>query len=221
MASSTLPISSRLEKDNRSARDRKFFNETVYGESRRLCRVYRYSSTPVNRLESVAEHSWYVSYMALSLYYHIKIEDPDIQIDRGELLSRCIVHDLDECLTGDLPRPFKYSSPELKDAIHKASMQMFEDYVYSNEVPEEILKTYKVAKEGPEGEIVSFCDLLGVLAYLHEEVKTGNRLIIHKASEILNNLRSFQEIAKIPCLKRLAVLAAEDAYGLHRYYTGA
>ncbi len=63
----------------------------------RLKDTTRHCTTSKRRVESVAEHSWRVSLMALLL----RNEFPDIDIDR--VVSMCLVHDLGECFTGDIP----------------------------------------------------------------------------------------------------------------------
>ena len=57
----------------------------------------RHCTTSKGRRESVAEHSWRVSLMALLL----KNEFPDLDMDR--VTAMCIIHDLGECFTGDIP----------------------------------------------------------------------------------------------------------------------
>lgn len=63
----------------------------------RLKDVTRHCTTSKRRPESVAEHSWRVSLMAFLL----KREFPDIDIDK--VVSMCLIHDLGECFTGDIP----------------------------------------------------------------------------------------------------------------------
>ena len=57
----------------------------------------RHCTTTKRRTESVAEHSWRVSLMAFLLRH----EFPDADIDR--VISMCLIHDLGECFTGDIP----------------------------------------------------------------------------------------------------------------------
>lgn len=57
----------------------------------------RHSATSKGREESVAEHSWRVSLMALLLRH----EFPDI--DNNKVVAMCLIHDLGECFTGDIP----------------------------------------------------------------------------------------------------------------------
>lgn len=57
----------------------------------------RHCTTSKGRVESVAEHSWRVSLMALLL----KNEFPEANIDK--VINMCLIHDLGECFTGDIP----------------------------------------------------------------------------------------------------------------------
>ena len=57
----------------------------------------RHCTTSKGRVESVAEHSWRVSLMAFLL----KNEFPEANIDK--VINMCLIHDLGECFTGDIP----------------------------------------------------------------------------------------------------------------------
>ena len=63
----------------------------------RLKDTPRHCTTSKRRTESVAEHSWRISLMAFLLRY----EFPDLDIDR--VVEMCLIHDLGECFTGDIP----------------------------------------------------------------------------------------------------------------------
>lgn len=63
----------------------------------RLKDTLRHCTTSNNRTESVAEHSWRISLMAFLL----KSEFPDADI--GRVVEMCLIHDLGECFTGDIP----------------------------------------------------------------------------------------------------------------------
>ena len=64
----------------------------------------RHCTTSKGRSESVAEHSWRVSLMAFLL----KREFPDVDMDR--VVDMCLIHDLGECFTGDIPAFIKTDS---------------------------------------------------------------------------------------------------------------
>lgn len=63
----------------------------------RLKDTPRHCATSGRRIESVAEHSWRVSLMAFLL----RQEFPDLDMDR--VTRMCLIHDLGECFTGDIP----------------------------------------------------------------------------------------------------------------------
>ena len=78
----------------------------------RLKDTPRHCTTSKRRVESVAEHSWRVSLMALLL----RNEFPDADIDK--VVSMCLVHDLGECFTGDIPAFNKTDSDRItEDAL--------------------------------------------------------------------------------------------------------
>ena len=70
----------------------------------RLKDTPRHCTTTNGRTESVAEHSWRVSLMA-SLLRH---EFPDL--DTNKVVNMCLIHDLGECFTGDIPTFVKTDS---------------------------------------------------------------------------------------------------------------
>ena len=63
----------------------------------RLKDTPRHCTTTKGRIESVAEHSWRVALMARLL----KSEFPEMDIDK--VVAMCLIHDLGECFTGDIP----------------------------------------------------------------------------------------------------------------------
>ena len=63
----------------------------------RLKDTPRHCTTSKRRTESVAEHSWRISLMAFLLRH----EFPELDIDR--VVDMCLIHDLGECFTGDIP----------------------------------------------------------------------------------------------------------------------
>ena len=63
----------------------------------RLKDTPRHCYTSGGRRESVAEHSWRITLMA----YLVKDEFPEADMDK--VIRMCIIHDLGECFTGDIP----------------------------------------------------------------------------------------------------------------------
>ena len=63
----------------------------------RLKDTTRHCYTSHGRHESVAEHSWRAALMA----YLLQDEFPDL--DMNKVIKMCLIHDLGECFTGDIP----------------------------------------------------------------------------------------------------------------------
>ncbi len=57
----------------------------------------RHCNTSGGRRESVAEHSWRLALMA----YLLRDEFPALDMDK--VVRMCLIHDLGECFTGDIP----------------------------------------------------------------------------------------------------------------------
>lgn len=63
----------------------------------RLKDATRHCTTSGRRPESVAEHSWRMALMA----YFLKAEFPEADMDK--VIRMCLIHDLGEAFTGDIP----------------------------------------------------------------------------------------------------------------------
>ena len=72
----------------------------------RLKDATRHCYTSGGRHESVAEHSWRITLMA----YWIKDEFP--QADMDKVIRMCLIHDLGEAFTGDIPSFLKTAADE-------------------------------------------------------------------------------------------------------------
>ncbi len=82
----------------------------------RLKDTLRTGHTAQGRVEITAEHSWGLCLMALLL------GDALPGVDTARLLRICLVHDLAEALTGDIPAPQARAAGS-KEAAERAAMQ--------------------------------------------------------------------------------------------------
>ena len=69
----------------------------------------RHCTTSNRRPESVAEHSWRTALMAMLL----RNEFPDADTDK--IIRMCLIHDLGECFTGDIPTFSKTESDRITE----------------------------------------------------------------------------------------------------------
>ena len=75
----------------------------------RLKDELRHCDTSKGRRESVAEHSWRISLMALFM------QDEFPELDMNKVIRMCLIHDLGECFTGDIPTFLKSKEDEKKE----------------------------------------------------------------------------------------------------------
>lgn len=79
----------------------------------------RHSWTSTGRHESVAEHSWRLAFMALL------VRDEFSHLDMDKVIRMCLIHDLGEAFTGDIPTFEKTKADEEKED------QMFSEWIDS------------------------------------------------------------------------------------------
>lgn len=157
-----------------------FIAQLLNGPMNRAHSVYRYSSRPVIKAESVAEHTFFV--MLYSDMINAKLGYP---ADTGDLLRRALIHDIDECVTGDFVRSFKYSDPELRRHLQRASDVFVQDMLSSYNVPTGSLygAWNRGKSQGIEGDILRVSDFLSVVAYLMRELQMGNATMLDVVAE--------------------------------------
>lgn len=90
-------------------------------QAEKLKSVTRSAHTSTGRRESTAEHSWRLALLAL--VFEEELGDVDI----CKVLKLCLVHDLGEALSGDVPAPQAHATPdkgmnERQDLIAMTSM---------------------------------------------------------------------------------------------------
>lgn len=152
------------------------------GDVTRLRYVIRYSTCQRLHSENVAEHSYYVALYTMFIADWCNAQEYDNDdlphIDVGLALRYALMHDLEEAITGDLPRSFKYSLPEIASVLHSGA-EMAIDRLCSEVFPgmeSEYVNDWDLSKseESYEGRIVRFADYLAVLSYMVCEL-TNNK----------------------------------------------
>ena len=126
----------------------------------RLKDTPRHCTTSKRRVESVAEHSWRISLMAFLL----KDEFPEVDTDR--VVSMCLIHDLGECFTGDIPTFIKTDDDrEVEDSLLNKWVQSL-----PAELSRDIAGLYKEmdAQETKEAKLYKSLDKLEALIQHNE-----------------------------------------------------
>lgn len=126
----------------------------------RLKDTPRHCTTTKRRTESVAEHSWRISLMAFLL----KHEFPDADINR--VVDMCLIHDLGECFTGDIPTFVKTDTDrDIEDSLLSKWVKTLPE-----EVSKEMTELYREmdALETKEAKIYKSLDKLEALIQHNE-----------------------------------------------------
>ncbi len=120
--------------------------------------------------ESVAEHAWGVTVVALVL-----AEGAQIPLDREKLLTIALLHDLPEAVLSDIPSPaLRYLDPQAKRGAEEEALA---EMVSPLAGAERLLSWWREFEDGstPEGRLVRDADRLEMLvqAHLYEENRSG------------------------------------------------
>ena len=174
----------------------------------RLKDELRHCETSRGRRESVAEHSWRLALMA----FFMKDEFPALDMDK--VIKMCLIHDLGECFTGDIPTFLKSASDEKKEDTALFGWVASLPAPYNTELA--ALYTEMGALQTEEAKLYKALDKLeAVIQHNESDIKTwipleydlqmiyGNEQV--KFSEYLTELRakvredSVQKIQKKGC----------------------
>ncbi len=133
----------------------------------KLKTTVRHDWTEGDRRESVADHSWRIALMAMLLTG----EEEFKQVDMNRVIRMCLIHDLGEAFTGDIPT-FQKTGEDTKteDAI-------FDEWVNAFPSPQreewQALLAEMNAQETPEAKIYKSMDKLeAVIAHDESDIAT-------------------------------------------------
>lgn len=175
----------------------------VYGEVQRLRFIQRFSTCPVVHEESVAEHSFFVVFASLLIGDWLRSRGNNA-INFEILAKKAAFHDVEEARTGDIFRPFKYSTPELHDALERGAERAAYDALAGladgdAASLEGMLSHWKRAKDTTiEGRIVAFADFLSVLSYMVQETHASNSFMREHRETMRAYLAEFQHHSFAP-----------------------
>ena len=174
-----------------------------------LSSMNRYAQTSLCRPESVLEHMGHVCMFALIIGNEInrivsdEHEAREPIIDIAVLMSKATCHDLDEIVTGEVPRTTKYFDEQTRDMFRKIALDGIVrvinelGYNHENGVGFEIFRSWLNAKQGREGCIVVLADLNAVIYKIWDEVLLRhNHTMVTHAIKIQEQLRLATSIVK-------------------------
>ena len=131
----------------------------------RLKDTTRHCYTSGGRHESVAEHSWRVTLMA----YFVSDEFPELDMYR--VIKMCLIHDLGEAFTGDIPTFEKTGSDEQREESLLLSWTASLPEPFAGEMT--ALYQEMAARETPEAKLYKALDNLeAVIQHNESELST-------------------------------------------------
>lgn len=140
--------------------------------------------------ENVMEHSWEVSTIAHALAL-IKNKYFDGQLDVNAIVVAALYHDCGEVITGDMPSPIKYHSPEITKAYKSIEHQAEKELL--SLLPDELQKEFSsvlVQANIPEQHhrIIKAADTISAYLKCQMELSSGNQEFAKAAESIKANL---------------------------------
>lgn len=152
----------------------------------------RYSLLYQVKEESLSNHIAEVG--ILSYILSLKLISLGEELDVGKVLEKVVLHDLDEVLTGDIPRSTKYYSKQGLEAMRQVAEDAITKLASSLEVNDDLVKKWKLAKDEKEGKILVLTDMLCVARKVVNEIKLlGNGYFLKVAYEMVDNLSELSE----------------------------
>lgn len=138
--------------------------------------IKRYSRDKISNPESVLTHVGWCSLFCTVVGNYIESLN-ELTINYGLLLKRAILHDIDECGTGDVPRTTKYSTREVREqlaVVEKKFIKLIEDQLGLER--NSIYEPWSSAKNDStiEGVLMKYADLMSVVYKIWDEIIISN-----------------------------------------------
>lgn len=151
----------------------------------------RYSLMYQLKEESLADHIADVAVLSYMLTLRFNSYGENLNV--GDVLEKAILHDLDEVLTGDIPRSTKYYSQEGLSAMRGVALDAITKLAENLPGSDQLVDKWKSAKSGKEGAILVMADMLCVARKVITETKLlGNGYFLKVAYEMINNLNELK-----------------------------
>ena len=144
--------------------------------------VTRFSGVMQNNKESLSDHITDVC--SLSYLIGRKLISKGVKVDLGKLLERCVVHDFDEVLVGDIPRLTKYATKEVHSELNKVAEIAAKGISESIDGSDYTYKVWRDSKDDSlEGFILKVVDILSVTKKVIYEIDFSHNLAFCKVAE--------------------------------------
>lgn len=183
----------------------------IFMNYRRLKEIKRCNNFPVIVSEDVAQHSFYVTILAMAIAdeyntwacdinmgFHPYDVENQYPVAKTEIVIRkALAHDLEESFTSDIPWNIKHMSEDVHKTITDAiSARMNKIYEESS-----TMAMYKTlndqCKDGFEGQFVNIADMIELGIYCWEEKAKGNQFLQPMIDKCVGLLQSYSGYATL------------------------
>lgn len=164
----------------------------------------RYSNRAVLKRENVAEHTFHTMFYAWVIALDMQSQW-EAKLNIEILLVRCLVHDLEECITGDVIRDLKHADPEITRLIEIQGLKAIQSMEKSLGMESGKLELpWSDAKvDDLEGQVVRVADCLSVVSYLIGEYTLGNRSLLDIHRNVISYIESVRSKVRNEYLRGL------------------
>lgn len=134
-----------------------------------LSGVGRFSRIPMTRRENVLEHTATVNILCVVIGNHVNKLVPRT-IDMGKLLECATLHDWDESITGDVTRPVKYFSPQMREEFKHVEERGIIDIADMLRLPHIVGMHANAKFNDAEGFVLTIADVAAAVMRVWDEV---------------------------------------------------
>lgn len=153
----------------------------------------RYSMVYQVQPESLSHHISEVSLLGYLIALKLNTEFNE-DIDIGKYLEKVLCHDLDEVVTGDIPRTTKYYDDRGLTEFRRISYEVMNNIKKSDNIYKRVVSNWNDAKSGKEGFLLHLVDMLCVAHKVIIELDIlGNGYFKKVAKEMVSNLEVLYE----------------------------
>lgn len=163
-------------------------NYSFFALISRMKNIDRWALMRNSYKENVQEHSHMVAVLAHALAV-IRRDVFGQDADPDAAAAAALFHDASEILTGDMPTPVKYHSPEIMSA-YKQIEKLASDKLVGT-LPEEMRGEYSALlneEDNPQRDLIKAADKLAAYIKCLEELRAGNEEFRSAAIQTRNKL---------------------------------
>ena len=166
----------------------------LFGAQRRLTNIIRWNTTPKIISESVSSHSYFVTLYSMYLSDYLK-EKYLLKINIEKVMRMSILHDIEECFSGDIVASLKAADEDFKEILANVCRKVVKEVFKGCTFSEEYILLWEEYREEKtiEAKIARVSDILCQILYSFEEIKLGNEFMEPICENSLRLLKTYTD----------------------------